>query len=424
MPMQVVAGAQWGDEGKGRTVDALAGGASHVVRFQGGANAGHTIWTERGRLALHLLPCGVRHPEPLLVLGPGVALEVPRLQHELEVVQALGLPRPRLAISDRCRLLLRSHRLIDQWEEERLGERAFGSTRSGIAPFYAAKATKTAIPVGAIAAGSPGEEAMDRWHDHCATLFPSRYGQPAPSRAGLREECLAAAAAVAPWLADTRTLLQEALARGARVLGECQLGALRDLDQGIVPWTTSISTLASAAAPLLGLPASCITEVIACVKAYSSCVGAGPLPTTVDEATARHLQRFGQEIGGTTGRLRRVGWFDAVAARTGCQLQGATAVSLTVLDALTGLACVRLCTHYLLPDGSRLEVLPPPHLLSRCQPVYEELAGWQEDLARCRTVADLPPAARRYLDRLAALLGVPVRWVGVGPQRGQLLPVA
>ncbi len=422
MAITVIAGAQWGDEGKGKLVDALAREGDAVVRFQGGANAGHSVRTDAGGFAFHMLPCGVLRADTTNVIASGVALDPRSLLAELEQLRGAGVAEPRLAISDRARVVLEGHMRLDALEEERLGARAFGSTRRGIAPLYATKALKCAIPLGCCCDPDAVAAAAGRWVDWIGDLMPRRHHAAPASVDAVVAEAQSAHAALAPWVADTGALLRGGLARGQRILGEAQLGALRDVDHGVIPWTTSTSTLASALAPAAGLPARAIETVIAAVKCYSSCVGAGPMPTEVDGAAAAHLRRFGHERGSTTGRIRRVGWCDLVASRHGCDLQAADAVALTMLDVLSGLDEILVCEAYLL-DGQRIETLPPPHLLPRCRPCWRAMPGWGEELAGCARWADLPAAAQAYVRAIAQLLGRRIAWAGVGAHRDQLLEV-
>jgi len=412
MPITIIAGAQWGDEGKGKLVDHAAAQVDMVVRFQGGANAGHTIVTDAGRFALHMLPSGVFRSQVLNVLGAGVALDVPSLLQELQALGHAGLPPPRLVVSDRARVVLQAHRQLDGLEEERIAttaQGAFGSTRRGIAPLYACKALKQAIPLGVC--GDP--DALAQAVEH---------GCPAPSRESLVADARSCWEPIRNLVGDSGALVRAALARGAQVLGECQLGALRDVDHGILPWTTSTSTLASALPPSLGVRAQELMRVTAAVKCYSSSVGAGPLVTELAGGAAEHLRRFGQERGSTTGRTRRVGWLDLVATGYGCAQQGADDISVTMLDVLSGLSVIPVATAYQC-NGSRSAVFPPSHLLARCTPCYEELPGWSEDLQECRAWRDLPGRAQDFVRFIARRLARPVLRVSVGAHRAQTVEV-
>jgi adenylosuccinate synthase len=424
MPIHVLVGAQWGDEGKGKLMDAIAGSAAYVVRFQGGANAGHSISNEHGRFVLHLLPSGAFHPHVTNVIGAGVALDAPCLLGELEALRQGGVSAPRLLVSDRARLLLTSHRLLDHAEEERLGSAAFGSTRRGIAPFYATKALKLGIPLGCCGDADVLRGHVEGYHDHLSTWLTARYALACPTRDDLISEARAAHAMLSEFLADTGAVLRQALRQGQLILGEGQLGALRDIDHGIIPWTTSTSTLASAIGPGAGIPLGGLTRVIAAVKCYSSCVGAGPMVSELDGTQAEYLRRFGQERASTTGRIRRVGWLDLVATGYGLQLQGATEMALTMLDVLSGLQEIRLCREYR-HQGVTLgqDVFPACAVLSRCEPVYHTMPGWDQPLGGLRSWGELPDRARGFIRGVEAALGLPVTLVSVGPHREQLIAV-
>ncbi len=418
-----VTGANWGDEGKGRMVDALAAEHEFVVRFQGGGNAGHTIITEQGKFVLHLLPSGVLRPGKVNVLGPGVALDAALLGRELEDLSTRGIPKPELWVSDRAQLLLSYHRLLDRLEEERLGARSFGSTRAGIAPFYADKCAKVGITVDDLCDESSWRERLQPSLAAKNALLAGLYGQPPIELAHVLQELRHARELLAPYVRDTTTRLQQAAREGKRILLEGQLGALRDPDHGIYPWVTSSSTLAGFASVGAGLPAASIGRVVAVTKAYSSAVGAGPFVTELAEPAADELRRRGGdagEYGATTGRARRVGWFDAVATRHGCRAQGATEVALTNLDVLGYLDRIPVCTAYRVA-GESSSLFPTTRKLAQAEPVYEWLEGWRRPLGSVSSFEDLPAPARAYVHCLEALLEVPIRWVSYGPRREQLL---
>ncbi len=420
MPVDAVVGASWGDEGKGRMTDWLASRADWVVRFQGGRNAGHTIVNEWGRFALHILPSGVFRPDVGNVLGPGVALDVGALCAELDELERRGVPRPRIHVSDRAQVVLPIHVQLDACEEQRLGDARFGSTRVGIAPFYGDKALKLGVQVADLADPARLRDRL------AATLTPKNvllrhlYDLPEIDPGDLVPTLLDLGDRLAPWVCDTTELLHEALARGERVLLEGQLGSLRDVDHGVHPWTTSSSPLAGFGCVGAGVPPRAFERVVAVAKAYSSCVGATPFVTEVDGGTGDRLRARGNEFGATTGRPRRVGWFDAVATRYGCRLQGATEVAVTLLDVLDAWEEIPICTRYLI-DGEPSDRFPTTGTLERAEPVYERLPGWRQEISSARTVRELPAAARRYVDRLEELLELPVRWVSVGPERDALI---
>jgi adenylosuccinate synthase len=414
-----VVGANWGDEGKGKITDFLAGQADVVVRFQGGRNAGHTVINEHGKFALHLLPSGVLQPGVVNVLGPGVALDVPFFLEELETLGQRGVPVPSVVVSDRAQLVLPWHALLDRYEEERLGDAMFGSTRSGIAPFYSGKYSKTGIQVSDLYDTPHLGAKVERSLATANVLLEHLYGKPKVAARQVVEELFRWAEDLRPYVRDTTLLLHEAQWRNERILLEGQLGALRDPDHGIYPFTTSSSTLAGFASVGAGVPPSAIKRVIAVVKAYSSCVGAGPFVTELAGAEAEELRSKGGhagEFGATTGRPRRVGWFDAVATRYGCRLQGATELALTCLDVLGYLDEIRVCVAYDVA-GERTKSFPPTCLLEQADAVYESHAGWRCDIGGVRAFGDLPVAAQSYVERIEELVGVAVGWISVGSHR-------
>ncbi len=361
MTVTAIVGANWGDEGKGKMTDALAEGADYVVRYQGGSNAGHTILNEFGKFALRLLPSGVFRSGTTNVIGPGTALDIDVLLRELRTLQERGVPEPLLRVSDRAQIVLPVHRLLDELEEGRLGEKSFGSTRQGIAPFYSDKYAKIGIQVSDLRNERRLRDRVERLLTPRNVMLQHLYD----AEPVLADEAMAAllerAELLGPYVCDTTELLQEAYRNGKTILLEGQLGALRDPDHGIYPYTTSSSTLAGYASVGAGLPASAIGKVLAVVKSYSSCVGAGPFLTELDGEVGEELRRRGGdagEYGATTGRPRRVGWFDAVATRYGCRLQGASEIALTNLDVLGYLDAIPVCTGYRLEDGSVTDRFP------------------------------------------------------------------
>ena len=423
MPVTAVVGAAWGDEGKGKITDVLAAGAGAVARFQGGRNAGHTILNDLGRFALHLLPSGVFRPGVTNLLGPGVAVDPAALLEELDGLTAAGLPAPDLLISDRAQLVLPSHLLADRCEEERLGERAFGSTRAGMAPFYADKCLKVGVRAGDLFDPDWLRERIARSLEARNALFRHLYGREEMTVDSLCDHLSPMIERLRPMVRDTAALLRRRLDAGQRILAEGQLGALRDPDHGIYPYSTSSSTLAGFASVGLGVPPRSIDEIVAVAKAYSSCVGAGPFVTEWKGEAARELRRRGGdrgEYGATTGRARRVGPFDAVASRYGCRLQGATCAALTNLDVLGYLEEIPLCTAYRI-DGVETTDFPRTRDLERAEPVYQSLPGWRTDISGARRWRDLPDAARRYVDRLEALIETPISLLSVGPHRRALI---
>jgi len=423
MTITAVVGANWGDEGKGKVIDALAGDSRYVVRFQGGSNAGHTIINDRGKFALHQLPSGVFHPGVVNVLGPGVAFHPGDFLAELDELARRGVEPAAVKVSERAQVVLPVHRLLDALEEERLGSRGFGSTRKGIAPFYADKYLKLNVQVADLYHPPRLRERIEAALAAKNVLLRHLYGRAEPDAAALTEELLAAADRLRPFVCDTTELLHGALQRGEPILLEGQLGALRDPDHGIYPFSTSSSTLAGFAAVGAGIPPRAIGRVIAVTKAYSSCVGAGPFVAELGGAAADELRRRGGdagEYGATTGRPRRVGWFDAVATRYGCLVQGATEAALTNLDVLGYLDEIPICVAYE-TDGGRLASFPVTALLESARPVYETMPGWRRPISDVRRFGDLPAKAQAYVLRIEELIGVPIRRVSVGPHRDQLI---
>ncbi|TDF97478.1 adenylosuccinate synthase [Paenibacillus piri] len=423
MTVTAIAGANWGDEGKGKVTDVLAAEARYVVRYQGGSNAGHTIINPYGKFALHLLPSGVFYPDTVNVIGPGVALNIENLFAELDQLQARGVPEPQLRISDRVQLVLPYHIRFDELEEERLGERKFGSTKQGIAPFYADKYAKLGVQTADLYDERRLRAQLEASLASKNVLLQHLYNKPSLSVDELACGLLQLAERLKPYVCDTTVLLHDALARGEHILVEGQLGALRDPDHGIYPYSTSSSTLAGFAAVGAGLPPHAIKRVVTVVKAYSSCVGEGPFVSEIAGAEADELRTRGGdagEFGATTGRPRRIGWLDAVATRYGCMLQGTTEVALTNLDVLGYLDEIPVCTAYRI-DGKLTDRFPVTAELYRAEPVYDRLPGWKSDISHIRSFAELPANAREYVLRLEQWIGQPIRLISIGPKREQMI---
>ncbi len=423
MSVTAIVGANWGDEGKGKMVDIMAAEADMVVRFQGGSNAGHTIINDYGKFALHLLPAGVFYPHTVNMLGPGVALNVHAFTKELDILKERGVPTPDIRISDRAQLVMPYHLLLDEYEENRRGAQAFGSTRQGIAPFYADKYSKVGVQVADLKYPDRMKRQIEGALATKNVLFEHLYHQPSLSADTLVDEMLEAAQGILPFVDDTVTLIHDALSDGKHILLEGQLGALRDPDHGIYPYPTSSSPLAGFASVGAGIPPSAIQQVLTVTKAYSSCVGTGPFVTELQDPEAQELRNRGGdagEYGATTGRPRRVGWFDVVATRYGCRIQGATEVVLTNLDVLGYLDTIPVCVAY--ETGSeRTESFPPPAQLDQAKPVLTSLPGWRQDVAEVRTFQDLPAQAQQYVLQLEEWIGIPITWIGVGPRRDQII---
>lgn len=426
MPVTAIVGANWGDEGKGKMIDYMADRADVVVRFQGGANAGHTVISPYGKFVTHLLPSGVFHPNVTNIIGPGVAVDLKALTKELNALQAAGVPKPKVVVSDRAQLVLPLHRKLDQYEEERLGKKKFGSTQTGIAPFYADKYFKIGISVAGMRAPDRLLAVLEQNVEKKNILLEHLYHRTAFSARDLCDELLGHAPAILPLLADTSTLLHQAIEKDKAILLEGQLGALKDPDHGIYPFVTSSSPLAGYAAVGAGIPPWTINRIIAVTKAYATCVGAGPFVTEIFGREADTLRERGGdkgEFGATTGRPRRVGWFDAVATRYGCRIQGATEVVLSMLDVLEYLDAIPICTGYRLDDCTSKN-FPSPALLDRVSPVWEMLPGWKSDIRHIRRFRDLPENVRNYVKRIERLIETPIRWLSVGPQRDAVIPVS
>ncbi|MHB9134542.1 MAG: adenylosuccinate synthase [Armatimonadota bacterium] len=423
MSVRAIVGANWGDEGKGKMTDVFAGRADLVIRYQGGGNAGHTIINQYGKFALHLLPSGVFYPDVVNVIGPGVAVNIPLLLKERDELISRGVPAPTLCVSERAQLILPYHLQFDACEEARLGERGFGSTKAGIAPFYADKYAKIGVQLGELYDEERLRQRLAAVLEMKNLLLSQLYGQPPISLETLLQELHQQAESIGPLLCDTNTLVRQALRDGKRILLEGQLGALRDPDHGIYPYSTSSSPLAGFACVGAGIPPYLITEIVAVVKAYSSCVGAGPFVTELTGPEGDELRKRGGsagEYGATTGRPRRVGWFDAVATRYGCAMQGATAVALSLLDVPGYLDEIPICTAYSI-RGKEVTEFPLTAELEGATPVWENLPGWRCDISAIRDFAALPGPAQHYIRRIEELIEVPVRWVSVGPHREAII---
>lgn len=423
MPVTAIVGANWGDEGKGKMTDALAGEARYVVRYQGGGNAGHTIINDYGKFALHLLPSGVCRAGTINVIGPGVAFHPGDFFAELDRLAAKGVPAPEVRLSERAQLVMPYHLLFDALEEERLGDRQFGSTKKGIAPFYADKYVKLGVQVADLFDKGRLLERIRAALEAKNVLLRHLYGKPELDAEAVAGQLLSDAERLKPFVCNTTELLQDAWRRGESILVEGQLGALRDPDHGIYPFSTSSSTLAGFAAVGAGLPPYAIERVVAVTKAYSSCVGAGPFVTELRGAEAEELRKRGGdagEYGALTGRPRRVGWFDAVATRYGCMVQGATEVALTNLDVLGYLEQIPVCVAYRGADGTVSGQFPVNARLESAEPVLETMPGWRAAISDVRSFDRLPAEAQAYVRRLEQLIGVPVKLVSVGPRREQM----
>ena len=416
-----VVGAQWGDEGKGKVVDAMAAGAAMVVRYNGGENAGHTIVNEYGEISLHLVPSGVFHRGVDCVVGTGVVVNPVLLADEIDVLAARGVDTSRIWLSDRAHLVLPYHRSLDLAQEATRGAARIGTTGRGIGPAYGHKALRMGLQ-----AGDLGDAAYlaDRVAALSAECNPNlaRAGQPTLDPAAVTADLLAAGQRLAGRVVDTLPLVAAALTGSRPVILEGQLGVMRDLDWGTYPYVTSSTTLAAGAGAGAGVPPGAIGRVLGVVKAYTTAVGEGPLPTEDTGAAGEELRSAGHEYGATTGRPRRCGPLDLVALRYAATLDGFAAVAVTKLDVLDGLAEIRVATAYRL-DGQLVTTVPRARDLARVQPVYESLPGWRRPTGGCRTVADLPREARRYLELIEETVSAPVAMVSVGPERDATIRV-
>ena len=423
--VRAVVGANWGDEGKGKITDMLAEQADIVIRYQGGANAGHTIINEYGRFSLHLLPSGIFREHVTCVIGNGVALNIPKLIEEYEDVVSKGVPAPHLLVSDRAQVLMPYHILLDTYEEERLAGHSYGSTRSGIAPFYSDKYAKIGFQVAELF-GDEGE-LREKAENICTlknVMLEHLYHKPLLDPDEIFRTLLEYREMIRPFACDTGSFIRKALKEGKNILIEGQLGSLKDPDHGIYPMVTSSSTLAGFGAVGAGIPPYEIREITIVTKAYSSAVGAGVFVSEMtDPDEASQLREHGGdkgEYGATTGRPRRVGWFDAVATRYGIEVQGGTEVVLTVVDALGYLDELKICVGYEY-EGKILEDFPVTAVLEKCSPVYETLPGWKCDIRGIREFGELPENCRNYILRIEELIGAKITMVSNGPGREDII---
>lgn len=422
--VRAIVGANWGDEGKGKITDMLAQTSDVVVRFQGGHNAGHTIINDYGRFSLHLLPSGIFNDNTTCILGNGVALDIGKFIEELESVLAQGIPTPKILVSDRAQILMPYHVLFDTYEEERLAGRSFGSTKSGIAPFFSDKFAKVGFQVNELF--MPEEELRAR----VANVVEKKnielkylYNKPELSVDEVFGQLMKYKEMIAPYVADTAKFLNEAIKAGKTILLEGQLGTLKDPDHGIYPMVTSSSTLAAYGAVGAGIPPYEIKDIITVVKAYSSAVGAGAFVSEIFGDEAEELRKRGGdkgEYGATTGRPRRVGWFDAVATRYGVQRQGATQVALTVLDVLGYLDELHLCVGYEI-DGEIVKDFPVTWKLEKAKPVYKTMPGWKCDIRGIKEYDKLPKECRDYIEEIERQIECPIKMVSNGPGRNEII---
>lgn len=422
--VKAIVGANWGDEGKGKITDMLAQEADIIVRFQGGSNAGHTIINNYGKFALHLLPSGVFYNHTTSVIGNGVALNIPYLLKEIKSLEEKGVPTPKILVSDRAQILMPYHILFDEYEEERLKGASFGSTKSGIAPFYSDKYAKIGFQVSELFLDE--EKLKEKIKRVCVqknVILKHLYNKPIIDEDELLKTLKEYRQMIEPYVCDVASFLQNSLKEGKNILLEGQLGSLKDPDFGIYPMVTSSSTLAAYGAIGAGIPPYEIKDIITVVKAYSSAVGAGEFVSEIFGQEADELRKRGGdggEFGATTGRPRRMGWFDAVATRYGCRMQGATQIALTVLDVLGYLDEIPICIGYEI-DKEIIKDFPTTNKLAKAKPVYKILPGWKEDIRGIKEYDKLPKNCRDYIEFIEKEIGVPITLVSNGPGRDEII---
>ncbi len=422
--VKAIVGANWGDEGKGKITDTLAEHCDIIVRFQGGSNAGHTIKNDYGKFSLHMLPSGVFYGHTTSVLGNGVALNIPKLIEEIRSLTEQGVPMPKLLVSDRAHLVMPYHILLDEYEEERLAGKSFGSTKSGIAPCYSDKYAKIGFQVNELF--MPEDQLREKLENVCTlknVVIENLYHKPTLDAEELLATMKEYKEMIKPYVANTSAFLDKAIKEGKSILLEGQLGALKDTDHGIYPMVTSSSTLAAFGAVGAGIPPYEIQEVVTVVKAYSSAVGAGAFVSELFGEEAEELRRRGGdggEYGATTGRPRRVGWFDAVATRYGCRMQGTTEVALTVIDPLGYLDEIPICVGYDV-NGEEHQDFPNTTFLYQAKPILKTLPGWKCDVTGIRKWEDLPKECREYVNEIERQIGFPITMVSNGPGREDII---
>ena len=422
--VKAVVGANWGDEGKGKITDMLAENADIVVRFQGGANAGHTIKNSYGKFALHTLPSGVFYDHTTSVIGNGVALNVPKFFEEVKSITSKGVPMPKIMISDRAQVVMPYHILFDEYEEERLKGAAFGSTKSGIAPFYSDKFAKIGFQVNELfEEESILRDKINRVIVQKNVLLEHLYHKPLLKEDEIFDTLMEYKKMVEPYVGDVSAFLCRALKEGKTVLLEGQLGTLKDTDHGIYPMVTSSNTIAAYGAVGAGVPPYEIKQIVTVVKAYSSSVGGGDFVSEIHGAEADELRNRGGdggEFGATTGRPRRVGWFDCVASKYGCRLQGTTDVAFTVLDVLGYLDEIPVCVGYEI-DGEETTDFPVTRRLAAAKPVWKKMPGWKSDIRGIRKYEELPENCRKYIEFVEEQIGYPITMISNGPAREDII---
>ena len=421
--VKAVVGANWGDEGKGKITDTLSKEADIIVRFQGGANAGHTIVNDYGKFALHTLPSGVFYDHTTSIIGNGVALNIPVLFKEIKDIVDRGVPMPKILVSDRAQIVMPYHILFDEYEEERLAGKSFGSTKSGIAPFYSDKYAKIGFQVAELFDGESLKEKLERVIVSKNILLEHLYHKPLLKVVELFDTLMEYKKMVEPYVCDTSAFLYQAIKDGKNILLEGQLGSLKDPDHGIYPMVTSSSTLAAYGAIGAGIPPYEIKKIITVVKAYSSAVGAGAFVSEIFGDEADELRKRGGdggEYGATTGRPRRMGWFDCVATKYGCRIQGTTDVAFTVLDVLGYLDEIPVCVGYEV-DGDVTTDFPTTAKLEKAKPVLKVLPGWKTDIRGIKKYEELPENCRKYIEFVEEQIGFPITMVSNGPGREDII---
>ncbi len=421
--VKAIVGANWGDEGKGKITDMMANEADIIIRFQGGANAGHTIVNNYGKFALHTLPSGVFYDHTTSIIGNGVALNIPILFDEIKSITDRNVPMPKILVSDRCQIVMPYHILFDQYEEERLGGKSFGSTKSGIAPFYSDKYAKIGFQVSELFDEELLKEKVERICETKNVLLEHLYHKPLIQPAELLETLHQYKEMIAPYVCDVSAYLHQAIKENKTILLEGQLGTLKDPDHGIYPMVTSSSTLAAYGAIGAGIPPYEIKQIVTVCKAYSSAVGAGAFVSEIFGDEADELRRRGGdggEFGATTGRPRRMGWFDCVASKYGCRLQGATDVAFTVLDVLGYLDEIPVCVGYEI-DGEVTTDFPVTAKLEKAKPVLKNLPGWKCEIRGIKKYEDLPENCRKYVEFIEEQIGYPITMVSNGPGRDDII---
>lgn len=423
--IKAIVGANWGDEGKGKITDVLAEDSDIVIRFQGGSNAGHTIVNNYGKFALHQLPSGVFHSNIVNIIGNGVALSVENLVKEIAELGSRGVPTPKILVSDRAQIVMPYHIAFDCYEEERLGKNSFGSTKSGIAPFYADKYSKIGFQVNELFDDVDClKEKISRVLEIKNATLKNLYNKPPITEQEIFDKLMEYKEMLAPYVADTFDYLYNAVKEGKDILLEGQLGALKDTDFGIYPMVTSSNTIAGYGAVGAGIPPYEIKEIVTVVKAYSSAVGAGEFVSEIhDVEVADELRRRGGdggEYGATTGRPRRMGWLDLVATRYGCRVQGTTKIAFTVLDVLGYLDVIPVCVGYEL-DGEQIDYFPSTTKLKRCKPILKNLPGWKCDISDIKNYNDLPENCKKYIEFAEEQIGIPIGIISNGASRDNII---